>query len=117
MPIIGMHVIMYSKQAEVAREFLRDALAWPAVDAGGGWLIFRAAPTEIAVHPTDGPPYQELYLMCTDLDATLAELATKGVHAGPITTQSWGRLTTIQLPNGEPLGLYEPHHPLAIRVE
>ncbi|MEO8619707.1 MAG: extradiol dioxygenase [bacterium] len=117
MPIIGMHAIMYSRQADAIREFLRDTLGWSSVDAGRGWLIFAAPPTEVAVHPTDGPAHHDLYLMCVNLEATIAELSAKGVSAGPITTQSWGRLTTLQLPSGEPLGLYEPHHPLAIPVD
>jgi hypothetical protein len=54
MSIIGMHAIMYSRQAEAVREFLRETLGWSSVDAGRGWLIFAAPPTEMAVHPTDG---------------------------------------------------------------
>lgn len=117
MPIIGMHAIIYSTQAEAARQFLRDALGWSSVDAGRGWLIFTAPPSEIAVHPTDGPPHHQFYLMCSGLETTLAELSAKGVRAGPITAQSWGRVTAIELPGGETLGLYEPRHPLAIRVD
>ena len=117
MPIIGMHAIMYSRQADATRQFLRDVLGWSSVDAGRGWLIFAAPPAEVAVHPTDDQPHHEFYLMCTDLEATLVELAEKGVRAGPITAQSWGRLTTIQMPGGESLGLYEPRHPLAIPVD
>jgi hypothetical protein len=116
MPIMGMHVIMYSKKADAVRQFLRETLAWSSVDAGRGWLVFAAPPTEVAVHPTDGAPQHELYLMCTNLEETLSELAAKGVEAGPVQAQSWGRVTTIQLPSGEPLGLYEPRHPLAISV-
>ena len=86
------------------------------MDAGRGWLIFAAPPTEVAVHPTDGSPSHELYLMCTYLDGTIKELAAKGVEAGPPQTQAWGRITTIRLPGGEGLGLYEPRHPLAIRA-
>jgi hypothetical protein len=114
MSIIGMHAIMYSRQAEAVREFLRETLGWSSVDAGRGWLIFAAPPTEMAVHPTDGAPHHELFLMCTDLEATLADLTARGVGAGPIAAQPWGRVTTIQLPGGEQLGLYEPRHPLAI---
>jgi hypothetical protein len=117
MPIVGMHAIIYSTRAEATRQFLRDALGWSAVDAGRGWLIFTAPPSEVAVHPTDGPPHHELYLMCSDLETTLGQLSQKGVSAGPITMQSWGRVTTIQLPGGEAIGLYEPRHPLAIRIE
>jgi hypothetical protein len=66
---------------------------------------------------SNGAPHHELYLMCANLDETTAELAGKGVAVGPIMAQSWGRATTIQLPGGESLGLYEPRHPLAIPVD
>jgi hypothetical protein len=53
--IDGAHVILYSRDAEADRAFIRDVLGYPSVDTGGGWLIFKAPPTELAVHPTDGP--------------------------------------------------------------
>src|SRR5947207_15534351 len=84
MAIIGIHAIMYSKKDEETRAFLRDILGLSSVDAGRGWLIFAAPPTELAVHPTDGEEYHELYLMCDDLDATIAELKQKGVESGEI---------------------------------
>jgi hypothetical protein len=51
--IDGAHVIMYSRDAEADRAFLRDILRSNSVDAGDGWLIFALPPAEIAVHPTD----------------------------------------------------------------
>jgi hypothetical protein len=112
--IIGMHTIIYSGAAESDRAFLRDVLGFRSVDAGHGWLIFAAPPAEIAVHPTEGAGYHEFYLMCDDLESTVAALRAKGVEVGPIQEQSWGRLTRISLPSGEALGLYEPRHPVAI---
>ena len=53
--INGVHIIINSRDAEADRDFVRDVLEYPNVDAGGGWLIFKAPPTEIAVHPIDGP--------------------------------------------------------------
>lgn len=114
--ITGAHTILYSGDAAADREFLRDVLGFPHVDAGAGWLIFRLPPAEVAVHPTDGPPAQELFLMCDDLDATLADLAGRGVTTGAVSEERWGRRTTIRLPSGADLALYEPHHPVAIRV-
>ncbi len=73
--INGGHVIIYSHDAEADRAFFRDVLDYPHVDAGAGWLIFKLPPVELAVHPADGPPAHELYLMCDDLDATMARLA------------------------------------------
>lgn len=118
--IIGAHAILYSTVADEVREFLRDQLGLSGIDAGGGWMIFALPPTELAVHPTEGDPRNdlagqcELYLLCDDIDATLAELSTKGVHTTrEISDQRWGRVTTLRLPGGAELGLYEPRHPLA----
>ncbi len=114
--ITGMHVILFSRQAEKVREFLADVLELRSVDAGEGWPIFAAPPTEIAVHPTDGEPEHELYLMCDDVKSVVARLAEKGIETdGPIGDRGWGLLTTLVLPGGERIGLYEPRHasPLA----
>ena len=78
--ISGMHAIVFSREADKVRAFFGDVLGLPAVDAGGGWLIFALPPAELAVHPADGPGHHELYLMCDDIHATLAELKGKGVE-------------------------------------
>jgi hypothetical protein len=114
--IFGMHTILYSKKADAVRAFFRDVLEFPSVDAGHGWLIFAAPPTELAVHPVEGPGYAELYLICKNLESTVKTLQKKGVEfPSPITDQRWGRLTHIRLPDGQTLGLYQPSHPVAIR--
>jgi predicted enzyme related to lactoylglutathione lyase len=83
------------------------------VDAGGGWLIFAMPPAELAVHPGDEGRH-ELYLMCDDIQVTVDDLAAKGVTiGGPIEDQGWGLLTSISLPGGTELGLYQPKHPTA----
>lgn len=114
MAIIGMHALIYSKRDEATRQFFRDVLGFPAVDAGHGWLIFAAPPTELAVHPADGEEHHELYLMCDDIEDTIAELRKKGLSIRDAQEQSWGRVTHIPLPSGEELGIYEPRHPTAI---
>lgn len=115
--IAGMHTILYSKQADAVRAFFRDVLEFPSVDAGHGWLIFAAPPGELAVHPAEDRSFHQLYLMCTDINATVKKLKAKGVEfATPITDQRWGLLTQLKLPDGETLGLYEPRHPTAIRM-
>lgn len=109
--INGAHVIIYSRDAEADRAFFRDVLEYPHVDVGGGWLIFKLPPTEVAVHPTDGPETQELYLMCDDVVATVTNLAARGVEfTRPVTDARWGRLTRFRLPGGGEVGLYEPRH-------
>lgn len=111
--ITGSHVIVYSRDADADRAFFSDVLNYPHVDAGGGWLIFKLPPGEVAVHPTDGPQSHELYLMCDDINATIEHLAAKGVTCSEVTDQGWGLLTSIRLPGGGDLGLYEPRHPRA----
>lgn len=114
MAIMGLHAILYAKQDEATRAFFRDVLGLPSVDAGRGWLIFKAPPAELAVHPTDEESRHELFLMCDDIDKTVAELNAKGVKTTPIHEQRWGRSTSLTLPGGEQLGMYEPKHPKAI---
>ena len=113
--ITGAHVIIYSTDADADRAFFRDVLGYPRVDVGGGWLIFKLPPAEVAVHPADGPQH-ELYLMCDDLDATIGTLAEHGIAAAPPTDEGWGILTTIRLPGGGELGLYQPRHPRATEL-
>jgi catechol 2,3-dioxygenase-like lactoylglutathione lyase family enzyme len=113
--INGSHVILFSADPDADRRFFADVLGQPHVDAGGGWLIFRLPPAELAVHPTDGPSTHELFFMCDDVEATVAELQAKGVEfTQGLTEERWGRLTRFRLPGGSDVGLYEPRHPRAI---
>jgi catechol 2,3-dioxygenase-like lactoylglutathione lyase family enzyme len=113
--ITGMHVVVYTRNAEADRAFFRDVLGFSSVDAGGGWLIFAAPPSELACHPAESNGKHELYLMCDDLRAEIARLGEKGIGCGPVSDQGWGLLSTVRLPGGGDLGLYEPHHPTAYR--
>ena len=111
--ITGAHVILFSTDAQADRAFLRTLFA-DAVDAGDGWLIFALPPAELAVHPTDSAPASALYLMCDDIDATLADLVARGVTiVRPVTEERWGRLAAIAMPSGAELPLYQPLHPVA----
>lgn len=113
--MIGAHVLLYSKNPDADRAFLRDVLEFRSVDAGGGWLIFALPPAEIAVHPADAgmEGHTALYLMCDNLEATVKSLAAKKIQCGEIAKERWGIRTTIQLPSGSALGLYQPTHPTA----
>jgi catechol 2,3-dioxygenase-like lactoylglutathione lyase family enzyme len=108
--INGAHVIIYSKDAEADRAFLRDILEFRHVDVGHGWLIFALPEAETAVHPSDENDLHELYLMTDDLDAEMKRLAARGVACEEPAQQGWGRLTRIRLPGGGMLGLYQPRH-------
>jgi predicted enzyme related to lactoylglutathione lyase len=114
--INGVHAILDSKDVEAVRAFFHDVFRLPSVDAGGGWPIFALPPAELAAHPTDRDTQFELYLMCTDINATVEELKGKGVELSrPISDEGWGLLTSIKLPGGGELGLYEPHHPTPLQ--
>jgi predicted enzyme related to lactoylglutathione lyase len=109
--IQGVHAIVFSPEAERVRAFFGETLGLSSVDAGGGWLIFALPPAELAVHPAQAPSHQ-LYLMCDDIQATLADLASKGAEVtGEVTDQGWGLLSAIRLPDGSEFGVYEPRHP------
>lgn len=112
---MGSHVIIFSSDPEADRNFFADALGYPHVDAGDGWLIFKLPRAELAVHPSDGPNGHELYFMCDDLEATMRDLQAKGVEFTQDTSEErWGRLNRLRLPGGGEVGIYEPRHPLAI---
>ena len=99
-------------------------LEFPSIDIGGGWLIFALPPAEAAVHPSDGQfaqrhaghnlPGALLYLMCDDLQAVLATLAKKNVPCTEVETEAWGIRTTVRMPSGGEIGLYQPKHPTAL---
>ena len=112
--IRGAHVILYSSDADADRAFLQDLLRLPTADAGGGWTILQLPPGEVAVHPAEASGAVELYLVCDDIDESVADLGERGViFDGPVSDQGWGRLTSIRLPGGGRLGLYEARHPTA----
>ena len=108
--INGAHVVVYSRDPDADRKFIREILGFPHVDAGGGWLIFQLPRAEVAVHPAEAASH-ELYLMCDDLDASIASLTAKAVPCSSPREERWARLTTVTLPGGGELGLYKPRHP------
>src|SRR5262245_46050970 len=82
--ITGMHAVVYTRNAEADRAFFRDVLGFSSVDAGGGWLIFAAPPSELAFHPAESNGKHELHLMCDDLRAEIARLEENGIACGPL---------------------------------
>ena len=115
--IIGVHAMLYSRDATATRAFIRDALGLRSVDAGEGWLIFALPPAELGVHPSDDETAPELYLMCNAIDATIAKLEEQGARrTQPTKDAGWGLVSAIEIPGGISLGIYEPRHPTAIAV-
>jgi hypothetical protein len=108
--LIGSHSIIYSKNPEADRAFLRDVLELTHVDVGHGWLIFGLPPSEVAVHPGEKNNVHEFYLMCDDVEAFIAEMKKNKIECGPVQNQGWGMLTQVSLPGGGKLGVYQPRH-------
>ncbi len=108
--INGGHVILYSKNAEADKAFIKDVLRFKYVDVHQGWLIFKLPPSEIAVHPSDENDLHEFYLMTDDLEQEMASLTQAGACFEEVIEQRWGRVTRIRLPGGGTLGIYQPRH-------
>jgi hypothetical protein len=109
--ITGAHAILYSTNPDADRAFFKDVLRFPHVDVGGGWLIFGLPPAEVAVHPTDGAGGKhELYLMTDDVEGFIADMTKRGLACDAPSPQGWGILTSVTLPGGSKLGVYQPRH-------
>ena len=125
--ITGSHAIIYAEDADKARAFFRDVLDLPYVDAHDGWLIFKLPPAELGIHPSgeagdpdSGAPsgHHEMYLMCDDVEATVAELTARGVEfTSPVQNQGFGLLTRFRVPGAGEIGLYQPRHTVAYDLE
>lgn len=110
MNITGAHAIIYSTDAEADRALLRDVFKFKYVDVGDGWLIFGLPPAEVAVHPSAANNRHELCLMTDDIQGFLTEMKQRKVLCAPVENEGWGLLTSITLPGGGKLGVYEPRH-------
>jgi hypothetical protein len=108
--INGAHIIIYSKDAEADKSFIKNILKFEYADVNQGWLIFKLPPSEVAVHPSDENDLHEFYLMTANLDGEIKMLKKEGVSCDSVTQQGWGRSTRLKLPGGGSLGLYEPRH-------
>jgi catechol 2,3-dioxygenase-like lactoylglutathione lyase family enzyme len=125
--ITGAHFLLYSKDPEADRAFFRDVLGFRSVDLGEGWLIFALPPAEVAVHPSNGDFVQfhaghellgaVLYPMCDDLYGFINSLQAKNVRYTEIEEAPWGIKTTLPLPSGGQIGLYQPTHPTALGLD
>lgn len=124
--INAVHLLLNSVNPEADRAFFRDVLNLPYVDAGEGWLIFGLPPAEMGIHPAEANLTQlhagqnlaaaAVYLMCDNLKETLDLLAARDVEHTEIQEAGWGVASSIRLPGGAQLGLYEPHHRLAVSL-
>ncbi len=125
--ITGTHFLLYSQDAEADRVFFRDVLGLRHIDVGGGWLIFEMPPAEAGIHPLEGEFSLdhsghrllggELYLMCDDLKSQIAALRKKNVECSEAVEADWGMKTTIPMPSGGEIGLYQPRHATAFNLK
>ena len=106
----GAHVIVYSKDAQADAAFMRDVLGFAHIDLGHNWLIFRLPPAELAVHPSEANDSHELYFMCEDVNAFIADMKKKNVACAAVQEERWGLLTHVTLPGGGRIGVYQPKH-------
>jgi hypothetical protein len=121
--IHGAHILLYSKDPDADRAFFGDVLNFRWVDVGGGWLIFALPPAELAVHPGEFLQVHAghsllgavVYLMCDNLQETMESLKARNVNCTEIETERWGIRTTIKLPSGCEIGLYQPTHPSPLK--
>jgi catechol 2,3-dioxygenase-like lactoylglutathione lyase family enzyme len=111
MTIVGAHMLLYTPEAQAVRDMLRDVFEWRYVEDHPGWLIFALPPSEVGVHPSEGSTKHEICLMCDDLRRTMAELSAKGIEfRGEPREESFGITTTMLLPGGIEILLYESRH-------
>ena len=108
--ITGAHVILYSKDAERDRDFIRDVLKFPHIDAGHGWLIFGLPPSEVAVHPSKDNNVHEFYMLCDDVKVFVASMKKQKVSCSAVAEERWGSIAHLSLPGGGKLGVYQPKH-------
>jgi hypothetical protein len=108
--IIGGHSIIYSANADADRAFLRDVLKLSHVDVGRGWLIFGLPPAELAVHPAEGNDHHEFYFMCEDVKAFVSAMSKHNIACAAVQDQGYGLVTSVTLPGGGKLGVYQPRH-------
>lgn len=125
--ITAMHTLIYADDPPAARAFFRDVIGWPFVEdpaSEPGWLIFQTGPSELGVHPTmPGQPqrsdadHQEVSLMCDDIEATVAELKDNGAEfTRDVRDDGFGLTTSIKIPGGGEIQLYEPRHNTAFNL-
>ena len=117
--ITGVHGLIYTEDADGVRAFFRDVLGFDHVDTGDGWLIFALPPAELGVHPS-GPGVatggvHELWLMCDDIEATVASLEDKGVEfAKRPYDAGFGVAAQFRIPGNGTLNVYQPRHATAV---
>ena len=120
--IIGLHLLLSSQDRAADPGFFRDGLGVRSLEVGEG-LILAMPPAEAGIHPLDGEFSQRtavhqllgavLYSMGDDLEAHIEFLNRRNVRCTGMQSAPWRRATTVPLPSGSHIGLYQPLHTTA----
>ncbi len=121
--IKALHTLIYSDDAPATRAFLREVLQWPFVQDEASepdWPIYKTGPSELGVHPTksmwegkeySSPRHHSLSLVCDDLDATVADLTSRGAKfSGAAEDMGFGVGIMLKVPGADDILLYQPRH-------
>ena len=115
MAVIGVHALIYTPEAEALRAVLTDAVGWSHVDARGrgGSSSPSLQPSSASTQATSRTTSSRS--CATTFATTVAELTAKGISfRGEPEDRGWGVVTTMVLPGGVDVMLYEPRHPTAL---
>ncbi len=116
--IRGLHTMFYTSEPDALRAFLRDKLGLPAVDVGGGWLIFDFREAEMGCHPVEKEPgasvasgTADISFYCDDIEQTVVELKARGVEfTAPVADHGYGLVTFFKVPGNFTVQLYQPRY-------
>ena len=116
--IKGVHTMFYTSEAEALRVFIRDKLGFTSfTDVGDGWLIFDLPEADMGCHPTDpsgkgaAAGTHDISFYCDDIEATVAELKSRGVRfVDDVVDHGYGLVTHFEAPGGLTLQLYQPRY-------
>jgi predicted enzyme related to lactoylglutathione lyase len=113
--IRGVHALLYTSDAQATRDFIRDKLRLPHTDVGEGWLIFDLPEGDLGCHPVDASDSSagthEISFYCDDIEATVAQLRSRGVgFKGDVVDRGWGLVTEFTMPGGVEVQLYQPRY-------
>jgi len=118
--IVAAHMLIHTPEPEALRTVLREALGWDYVESNDppdGWQIFALPPAEVGVHPSGGETKHEICFMCDDLERTMDELRAQGIEfRGEPLDEPWGITTTMLLPGGVRVLLYQRKHASPLKL-
>src|SRR3954447_17404268 len=99
--IIGAHCLFYAPRADAdaVQAWLRDVARLPAEESMPEWPLYGVGGAEMAVNPSEGEVRSEVYLLCDDIEATVAELQGRGAELiRPLADEGWGVVAWFRLP-------------------